>query len=111
MYTWTRYDLANDVISAKRRGVEVEVKLDRQMAGGASLPVYELLIKNGVTVSLNSGPELLHYKMAWIDEEVLINGSANWTKNAFTVNDDVFMLIYPLTSEQNKKLWRLWKRN
>jgi cardiolipin synthase len=57
---------------------------------------------------LNTGNKLLHYKFAYIDETILVNGSANWTNAAFKVNDDYFIVLYPLTPEQQAKMNKLW---
>ncbi len=80
-----------------------------------------MLEKGGIPVHLSTGQGLLHYKFAYIDEKILINGSANWTAAAFKDNDDFFLVIHPLTDKQtltdqqkNKmsELWKnIWKRS
>lgn len=109
LFTWTRVDFAKAVIAAKRRGVDVEVILDRTAAEGAGLEVMELLTDARVDVYLNQGSELMHNKFMWIDESILVNGSANWTKRAFKDNDDCFIVLKPTTDEQNAFLMSLWK--
>lgn len=108
MFTWTRYDLADAVIAAKKRGVHVEVVLDRNASSGVSKRIAEKLLKGGIPVKVNQGPELLHHKFLLIDHQTLLNGSANWTKAAFTINDDFFMIITPLKPSQQKVLEEMW---
>lgn len=108
MFTWTRYDMAKELIRAQKKGVQVEVVLDRNQAKGTSSKIAELLKKEGIKTQLSTGTGLLHHKFMWIDDHVLEIGSANWTKAAFTQNDDCFLVIQPLTAEQNAHLEKLW---
>ncbi len=110
MFTWTRNDFAKAVIDAHRRGVKIEVALDRNSAQGASAKIVELLKENGIPVMQNRGAGLLHHKMMIIDDQILLNGSANWTKAAFTQNEDCFMILYDLTDEQKQTLNGLWEK-
>lgn len=109
MFTWTRRDFTQELIEAKKRGVKVEAVVDRCSGKGASAKIVKMLEEGGVPVRLSTGQGLLHYKFAYIDEEILINGSANWTDAAFRVNDDFFLVIYPLTDQQKNKMNSLFK--
>jgi cardiolipin synthase A/B len=108
MFTWTRFDLANEIIQAQKRGVEVEVVLDRNSATGVSARVAQKLLEAGIVVRVNTGEELLHHKYLLVDNTTLVNGSANWTKAAFVNNDDCFMVLSPLTDEQSTILKKMW---
>lgn len=108
MFMWTRKDLAWAVINAYRRGVHVDVVMDEKSAKGAASGVVFLLKTNNTPVSLSLPGPMLHHKFAYIDEKILINGSANWTYSAFNVNEDCFIVIFDLTPEQQDKLNRLW---
>lgn len=108
LFTWTRKDLADEVIRAHERGVKVEAVIDRYSGNGAGTKIVEMLENAGIPVRLSSGRGLMHHKFAIIDNEILINGSANWTVNAFTVNDDCFLIMRPLTEEQKTKLGKVW---
>lgn len=108
MYTWTRYDMAHAVIAAAKRGVQTEVVIDNSSGKGTSSKVVALLKKNGIPVSLSQGPGLLHHKFLYIDGNTLVNGSANWTKNAFSNNDDCFFVLHDLNAEQHDQMEDLW---
>lgn len=110
MFTWTHAELTQAIIHAQTRGVSVEIFLDRGQARGVSHATLEKLVQARIPVRLSSGQGLLHHKFVWIDEELLINGSANWTVAAFTKNHDCFLILYPLTQSQNAKMQELWKR-
>ncbi len=110
MFTWTRIDLTEELIHAHKRGIQVEAVIDRNSGKGASAKIVKKLSSAGIPVKLSTGQGLLHHKFAYIDESILVNGSANWTLNAFRANDDVFMVIYPLSSIQQSKMNTLWTR-
>ena len=109
MFTWTRRDFASAVIAAHERGVQVEVALDLNSAKGSSAEVAGLLLKAGVPLSYSRGNALLHYKTMIVDDTLLVNGSANWTKAAFTQNDDCFIILHDLTDSQIKMVHQMWE--
>lgn len=109
MFTWTRRDLANAVVDAKKRGVDVEVILDRTSSLGASIKIFEFLKQNGVAVKVNQSGGLMHNKCMIIDDSTLVNGSANWTKQAFQKNDDCFVILHSLNENQRNFLEETWK--
>lgn len=110
MFTWTRKDFAKAVVTAARRGVKVSVVMDRYAGKGAGVEIAGFLSRCQVPVAFSTGQGLLHYKMMIIDDNILVNGSANWTKAAFTQNDDCIMILQDLSKEQANMLDRLWKR-
>ncbi len=109
MFTWTRIDLAQELIEAHQRGIQVEVALDRNSSNGVSSKVTKLLREEGIPVSLNEGSGLLHHKMVLIDQETLVFGSANWTLAAFEKNNDCFVVLPQLNQEQCIKLQTMWR--
>jgi cardiolipin synthase A/B len=109
MFTWTRVDFAQELIEAAKRGVRVEAVIDRYSGKGASSKIVRMLEKAGISVGLSTGQGLLHHKFVYIDDQILVNGSANWTNSAFKTNDDYFVVVYPLTPHQQEKMNQLWQ--
>lgn len=109
MYTFTRDDFAEELIDAKKRGVSVSVFLDRSSSESASRKIFEKLKKSGVFIKRSNGKALLHDKMLVIDGKCLVQGSANWTRAAFTKNEDCFMVLEELTAPEKKKVEVLFK--
>jgi phosphatidylserine/phosphatidylglycerophosphate/cardiolipin synthase-like enzyme len=109
MFTWTRMDFAEEAARSLSRGINVSVALDRSASKGAGAKVSAYLQKKGVPVYLYQGPGLLHHKFMEIDNEILVNGSANWTKAAFDKNDDCFFVLHDLTEKQQDQMDKLWK--
>jgi cardiolipin synthase A/B len=108
MFTWTHEQLTKAVIRAHKRGVAVAVVIDRPSGLGASRRTVEALKSNGIDVRLSIGPQLLHHKLAWVDETLVV-GSANWTASAFKSNCDCFLILHPLSHAQERVMKRLWR--
>jgi cardiolipin synthase A/B len=110
MFTWTHPRLTQAVIDAKQRGLDVQVAIDHYAGKGSSAEVFYRLQQAGVAARLSAGGPLLHHKFLYIDETLLVNGSANWTRAAFTQNDDCFIILHDLNTTQQafmKELWRV----
>ena len=88
--------LIDDLIAAKKRGVEVEVVIEDTKLG-ESLRAYNKLKENGVNVRTDLPGKLLHIKGVVIDGRYVFLGSANWTRAAIEDN-------YEGTSFEDSKL-------
>ncbi len=108
MFTLTHEGIIQTLIEAKQRGVDIRVALDYYTAKGASKKALERLNLAGIRVLCNQGQELLHYKWALVDESHLIAGSANWTRAAFSKNQDFILLLTPLCKHQSQFFSKLW---
>jgi len=111
MYLFTSRSIAQALIRAKARGVDVKVCL----AGGHE-PAYGrysksgYLIKNGIPVKLIEGSGIMHNKFCIIDDFITITGSYNWTVRADLENDENVLIIESeriakIYKEQFKKFW------
>jgi phosphatidylserine/phosphatidylglycerophosphate/cardiolipin synthase-like enzyme len=108
MFTFTHPEIANALCQAQKRGVKVSIAIDYYTAKGASKKTLAILEKKGVHIFLSQGRELLHHKWAVIDDQILVVGSANWTKAAFSKNHDFLCFLSPLNKEQTHFLNKLW---
>ncbi len=109
MFTLTHPDINEALIQAKMRGVDVKVAVDFYTARGASKKALADLEQVEIPILLSQGRELFHHKWAVIDDEILVTGSANWTKAAFTKNHDFIFFLSPLDEKQRNFLHRLWE--
>ena len=110
IFTLTHPSLIDELILAHRRGVEVTLVIDMHSGLGASAQAVQALQKAGIKILFSQGVQLLHHKFVYIDEQLLLTGSANWTKAAFTKNSDCLILLHNLTQEQKSFMNYLWKR-
>ncbi len=109
MFTWTHPALTDAVIKASLRGVKVEVVMDAGQACGVCKKWMTQLITAHVPLRFNQGSPMFHYKFALFDQKILAAGSANWTKAAFTKNEECFLILHDLTQEQSDRMDKLWK--
>jgi len=104
MFTLTHPALLETVCQAHERGVDVTVAIDHYAARGASQKAVHFLQLRGVKVVFSQGLHLLHHKWALVDQKHLILGSTNWTKAAFTKNQDC--LLFLELSSPHQKLFK-----
>ena len=109
-FTYTHPALIEEVIAAHKRGVEVSVVIDMHSSLGASAQAIQRMKQSGAAIFISQGVQLMHHKFLWIDEEMLITGSANWTKSAFDKNNDCLITLPKLDAKQKKLMKKLWKR-
>lgn len=102
MMVWTNNDLANAVIQARKKGIKVQVVAPDF---GGNLPK---LMSAGIEVKVNPKLSFMHNKLMCIDNNILVNGSANWSQSSFTRSDESFVIIEPLTSEQSEAFIQYW---
>jgi phosphatidylserine/phosphatidylglycerophosphate/cardiolipin synthase-like enzyme len=91
-YTFTLDAVADELIAAKRRGVNVRVILDRQQAGQTWSTAKRLLAAR-IPVKVNSHSGLMHDKFLVADGHSVATGSYNWTNAATHKNDESLALF------------------
>ena len=86
-----------------KRGVSVEIIFDKESNMENKSSVIGYLAKyNNISVCLLSGVKarngkssgIMHQKMAIIDDEILVLGSANWSRNAFENNFETLLFSF-----------------
>lgn len=102
MMVWTNNDLTTAVIEAQKRGVKVQVVAPDL---GGNLPK---LMSAGIEVKVNPKLGLMHNKLMCIDNQILVNGSANWSQSSFTRSDESFVIIEPMTVPQSENFSDYW---
>jgi phosphatidylserine/phosphatidylglycerophosphate/cardiolipin synthase-like enzyme len=122
VYAFTSDDLAGALVQAKRRGVAVQVVVDRefdrsnQNSQGKFLDAQKIPVRriSGATSKIGDNDSgLMHQKFAIVDRRIVVTGSYNWTHSAENRNDEnllVFRDASPLAEEYRKAFFRLWER-
>lgn len=122
VYAFTSDDLAAALVQAKKRGVAVQVVIDREFDRANENSRGKLLEAQKVPLRRLSGmaakvterdPGLMHQKFAVIDRRIVFTGSYNWTHSAEHRNDEnllMFRNAHPLAEEYRKAFIRLWER-
>jgi phosphatidylserine/phosphatidylglycerophosphate/cardiolipin synthase-like enzyme len=122
VYAFTSDDLASALVQAKKRGLMVQVIIDREFdsrndnSKGKFLEVQRIPVRRlSGSKPPNSAREigLMHQKFAVIDRRIVFTGSYNWTRSADSFNDEnllVFRDAGPLAEEYRRIFLGLWER-
>jgi phosphatidylserine/phosphatidylglycerophosphate/cardiolipin synthase-like enzyme len=110
VYSFTRDSLATALISAKERGVEVRVVIERERAYEQGSE-YPRLKSAGVDVRLDGNPNLMHHKFMVIDGYIVVTGSYNWSSAAEDRNDENVVVIFDRDVAQRfvQEFERVWQ--
>jgi len=109
-YSFTSDALADALIDAQGRGVEIRGVMDKAQAANAG-GEFERLVVNGMQVRLDGEDGSLHHKVMIIDEQVVVTGSYNFSANAEKHNDENLLVIHDadLASGYMEEFQRLWE--
>lgn len=117
-FTETR--LFEKLIELSKRGVIVELIITKHQFNQQSNNDYKLISENGFFAEIGSDEQLMHMKFCVIDNDIVISGSANWTKRAFKTNNEEVTIIqgnfqrasdFIAEFERLKELSGLYKKN
>jgi phosphatidylserine/phosphatidylglycerophosphate/cardiolipin synthase-like enzyme len=93
-------DASRALIRAHQRGVLVKV-----ITADLKQDALKLLINAGIPVKYVD----MHHKFALIDNKILLNGSPNWSMNAFSRSDESFIVLTDLSEEQLAVMSSVWQ--
>jgi len=106
-YSFTSAPIAKAVIDAYRRGVHVEVILDRSHKT-AAYSSADFLQHAGIPVMIDCEHAIAHNKIMIIDGQTVITGSFNFTKQAEQSNAENLLVIRDkILADQYAANWRL----
>jgi phosphatidylserine/phosphatidylglycerophosphate/cardiolipin synthase-like enzyme len=109
MYTFTHPEVIKALAKAKKKGVSLEIYLDKQMKFQNSLIKQKGFNEIKSSITYGYRPYLLHHKCAFIDEKTFIMGSTNWTNAGFLKNQDFLIFFENLPPKQLEYLKALFK--
>ncbi|MEX2161134.1 MAG: phospholipase D-like domain-containing protein [Anaerolineales bacterium] len=109
-YSFTSDELADALLAAQARGVEIHGVMDNTQAAH-SASEYPRLLDAGIEVRLDGEGGSLHHKVLVIDETIVVTGSYNFSANAEQRNDENALVIHDanLASEFIEEFWRIWE--
>jgi phosphatidylserine/phosphatidylglycerophosphate/cardiolipin synthase-like enzyme len=103
-YSFTTEPIAKALVNAHKRGVHVEMILDKSNKS-EKYSAGDFTAHMGVTTYIDSQHAIAHNKIIIIDKETLITGSFNFTKAAEEKNAENLLII------KNKKLAEIYTDN
>ena|GEM_PF-394375 len=101
IFTFTDQEIADALLRAKERGVEIYGVFDKDQDDYQEYSKYDYLLENGLDVKLYSGDYKLHDKVIIIDNHTVVTGSYNFTESANSKNSENSLIIYDEDISQN----------
>ncbi|XVN44230.1 MAG: phospholipase D family protein [Rickettsia hoogstraalii] len=104
-YGFTDVDIADSLIAAHKRGVQVKILLDKSNLYSKYSKLSK--IKSvGIDVLIDNVPGIAHNKVMIIDKYTVITGSFNFSKNADYKNaENVIIINDPIVARQYLQNW------
>ena len=103
-YSFTSTPIAKAIVNAHKRGVHVEIILDKSNRS-EKYSAGDFIVHMGVTTYIDSKHAIAHNKIMIIDKKTVITGSFNFTKAAEEKNAENLLII------RNKKLAEIYIDN
>jgi len=104
-YSFTSYKIAKALLDAHKRGVKVEVILDKSQRRD-QYSSADFLANSGIPTKIDAGHAIAHNKVMIIDGETVITGSFNFTKAAEESNAENLLVIHDRKlAERYTKNW------
>ncbi len=91
IYSFTLRDVADALIKAKQRGVNILIVFEKSEINEYSQ--YFRLRDAGIIVKNDTNPALMHDKVMIIDSIIVITGSYNWSYAAENKNNENLIII------------------
>ncbi|MDR3595077.1 phospholipase D-like domain-containing protein [Clostridium sp.] len=111
IYSLTKEDIANAIIDAKKKGIDVKIITDKQESQTkAQKAILDKFKANNIPVKINSHSGLMHLKLSVIDDKTALGGSYNYTANATKENDEnlIVMRESNIVSEYASEFNTMW---
>lgn len=93
VFTLSDNRISEHINAAFQRGIAVRIITDNDKANDDGSDIYRLA-REGIAVKTDHTPHHMHHKFAVIDQQVLLNGSFNWTRSARERNHENMMVSY-----------------
>jgi phosphatidylserine/phosphatidylglycerophosphate/cardiolipin synthase-like enzyme len=107
-YTFTSDKIARALVNMKKKGVDVEVILDKTQFQCQHFSQRNYLLRHGVTVFEDYKPNIAHNKVIIVDGRVVETGSYNYTKSAQRYNAENVLILHDAQLAQ--KYLSNWQR-
>ena len=91
VFSFTHDKLGKAMRDRYKKGVPVEGVFEEKQIDQHS--EYESMLNAGIPVIVDGGPGTMHHKVIIIDEETVITGSYNFSRNAETRNSENLLII------------------
>jgi len=111
IYSITDQRIADAMISAEKRGVQVRMITDASESATSSQKALLATVKAaGIPIKINTHSGIMHLKVTIADDDIATTGSFNYTKAAESTNDEVFVVLSDKTAAADfeSQFARMW---
>jgi len=110
-YSITTDELAQAILLARARGVEIQGVMDKGQSANAG-GEFDHFVESGIDVRLDGEEGNMHNKVLIIDGEIVVTGSYNFSANAEKRNDENLLVIHSpevasMYMEEFQRIWEL----
>ncbi len=91
-YSFTSVPIASALVSARRRGVDVQVILDKSQRT-QKYSCADFLVRSGIKTYIDASHAIAHNKVMIIDNQFVVTGSFNFSKAAEEANAENVLII------------------
>jgi phosphatidylserine/phosphatidylglycerophosphate/cardiolipin synthase-like enzyme len=110
-YSFTSAPIAKALLDAHKRGVQVQVILDKSQRSD-KYSSADFLANQGVPVAIDANHAIAHNKIIVIDGELVLTGSFNFTKAAQEKNAENLLIIRdPTLAAQYTQNWETHRQH
>ena len=108
-YSFTTDKLAEAILAARERGVDIHGVMDKAQAANAG-GEFDRFVENDIDVRLDGEGGSMHNKALIIDGEIVVTGSYNYSANAEKRNDENLLVIHDagIASKYLEEFQRIW---
>jgi len=92
LYCITQDPLSDALITAKNRGIDVDIVIDDSMVNTSGSD-YQRILGSGIDIRNDSYSGLMHHKVMIIDGKVVATGSYNWSAAAEDSNYENLIIL------------------
>jgi phosphatidylserine/phosphatidylglycerophosphate/cardiolipin synthase-like enzyme len=109
VYSFTRDDIADALIRAHERGLDVRVVVESERADEKGSE-YLRLRGAGVDIRLDTNSGLMHHKFMAIDGKIVVTGSYNFSVSAEDANDENLIVLIgeEIAALYSSEFMRVW---
>ncbi|MCX6801870.1 MAG: phospholipase D family protein [Candidatus Diapherotrites archaeon] len=111
IYSLTKQEIADAIVAAKERGLDVKVIMDKGQAAG-TYSLDEFLVGSGVQVKIVDPPgyAIMHDKVSIVDGNAFSTGSFNYTQNADSGNAENLLIVKDtaMAEKMEKEFEKYW---
>lgn len=91
-YSFTDRDIAQALVAASKRGVEVQVLLDKGNMNNKR-SAKDIILQNNIPLRFDAPHGIAHNKVMVIDRSIVLTGSYNFSVAAYTRNTENLLIL------------------